>query len=151
MRERDMTYEMSDRRFWDAREQQMNAEIAENRAFAATPLGRRAHIQNLENELAALQNLRIDSGIDNPARIAELEAEINAYHAEQREAMKAAQAAKDAEWSYDVTVERRAIWNALVATNKYAGKAGAVALYNRDAGFTFADLSDALRRHGIIK
>lgn len=144
-----MTYEMSDRRYWEARDRQMTTEIAEDRAFAATPLGRRARIQGLENELAALQNLRLDSGIDNPTRIAEIETEINAYYAAQREAVETAQATKDAEWTLELTIERRAIWNALVATSKYGNKAGAVAMYNRDAGFTFADLAAAVDRHGL--
>lgn len=88
-------------------------EVQVEREYAKTYDGQMEYIAK---EIAGLRYDQIDSGADHSARIAELEARRDALHAEHQ---AEADAAFAAEWTREVTVERRATWNAMVRAGKF--------------------------------
>lgn len=136
-----MTYEMSDRRFWDQRAATITADVAAEAAHATTPEGR---IERLRSERAGLRLLVVENGQDHTARIAQIDAEIAAL----------TPAPKADAWTKDETIARRAAWNTKIASGDLNHARGMVDpakvnKYEREIGWHMSDLKTAIKRHGL--
>lgn len=89
-------------------------EVRVEREYAKTYDGQMEYIAK---EIDALYHDHLDSGADHSARIAELTARRDALRAHHE---AEAEAAFLAEWTREVTIERRAAWNAMVRSGKFS-------------------------------
>jgi flagella basal body P-ring formation protein FlgA len=119
----------------------------EDVAQARTP---QEQIAYRERRIEGLRLDERDSGADHAAEIARLEGEIEAIRA-QWHAQHEAQFA--AEWTREVTISRRAAWNALVKSGKL-GRGGQVRVSDVRKqeiaqGWTVEDLKKAVALHSL--
>lgn len=133
---------------WMVREQARQAE--EDRRYAASPEGR---IHRLEVEIDAAYMMQTDQGIDATETVAQAQAEIDAIQAELAAQGAASKAARQTEWTPEITATRRAEWNTLVKTGKLSLANGQISPakvheQERRQGWTMADLKAAVARHG---
>lgn len=103
-----------------------------------------------DRRIRTLIAMRTDSGLtaEQAAELAALEAEHDAAFAAVR------QAAADrfaAEWTPEVTIERRAAWNAALKDPRYnpSGRNVLVGKLEREIGFGFEDLKAAVKLHDL--
>lgn len=123
---------------------EMQAAAKEAARYAASTEGQ-AHAR--EVRINALIAMRVDSGLT-----AEQADELAALESQADQARKTAEAAIWAEWTKDVTIARRAAWNAMaVAACGPTGKGNAAirAELERKAGHTAAALQRAIRHYGL--
>lgn len=125
----------------------VHEEIEVEREYAKTHEGQ---MEYLRQEIAALYHDHLDSGADHSARIAELTA--------RRDALQAEQEARDdaifrAEWTPEVTQQRRAAWNAMVRSGKFTrnGKVWPplVREQERAQGWYMDELKKAVQMHNL--
>jgi hypothetical protein len=137
-----MQNEMSHKEYWDKKGAQMDADIAADHAYSKTLAGRMEMAQRHLNVMTADAAAYTDEQrAEAFAAIATLEAEGKAAEAQMR-------AAEDAEWTAEVTAQRRAAWNAAIKSGKYArGRTVAQVLVERDLGFGFETLRLQVARH----
>ncbi len=138
-----------DPRYWEASEIVFKAEAEAAREFAQSPAGRLdAAWRNVE----AMRATHTDSGAYTEA---EIDAAQAAYDAIKAEIEGDAEARFAAEWTREVTVERRAAWNAMVKAGKF-GRMGsgqvnwaAMRVQERAQGWTAESLKKAVKQHGL--
>ena len=133
--------EMSTREYWDRRAADMAEDIAAAKAQAATPQGQ---IDSLRRKRDALYLDKIDSGADTDAEIAEIDTQVANI---EREMAQAEAESFEAEWTREVTIERRAAWNAwAIATSPTPVQ---VAQRERQQGWTTGALRRAITIHTL--
>lgn len=131
---------IDEREYWDRRaarfaaEDALEAELAESGAFRRDQLTRK------------LLSLQSDEGIGTPEAIAEVQAQIKAIE-------DAEEARFAAEWTPEVTAQRRATWNALVkSTLSKLSKTqlpAAVRAQERAQGWTTDSLKKAIKLNNL--
>lgn len=128
------------REYWDKREARFAAEDAAAAELAQSP------VHKLNVLRRKLDSLYADRGAHTAEEIAAVEAQIATIEA-------GGQAQFAAEWTREVTVSRRAAWNALVKSGKLSkgGKVNmqAVRQAERAQGWTMDDLKRAVALHGL--
>lgn len=132
--------DIDSREYWDRKEARFAAEDALRAELAQSPS------RKLNALYRKLNSLQSDEGIGTPEDVAEVQAQIAQIEAEQ-------DAAFWAEWTREITIERRAAWNALVRSGKLSrgGKVDMAAVRRAEQaqGWTMESLRRAVAKHGL--
>ena len=139
--------ETSTARYWEQQDTLLQAEMTAARAAAITPEGR---LDALERRIDAMRFAHYEDGLHTAEAIAALEAERDALLAEiqaERDARFAA------EWTREVTMARRAEWNARVRSGEFTigGRIfpATVRAAETAQGWTMVSLKRAIDAHGL--
>lgn len=140
--------ETSSARYWANKDAQMQAEIAEDAAYAQTAAA-------IQRQIIILEGFTVRENTD-PAtwatKHAALTAKLDAAREREAAAYADAQAITDAAWTAEITAERKASWNEMIRSGKCNLRNGQispakVAEAERTQGWTMADLKRAITRH----
>lgn len=127
-----------------ARDAEMRAEIAADREHAQSPAGRLAWAQKYV-AFAAYEPM-----LANAAKLAHAESIIAEAHAREQAEL----AEREAVWTRETTMARRAEWNARVKRGEFTARPGKptvvqVAAAERTQGWTLAELKTAIAKHNL--
>lgn len=138
---------IDEREYWERRDAQFAAETEAAKAYRNSPAGRLAAA---ERKVRALRAGRTDSGLYTEAEIAEAE---TAYRTLRDEIEGNERARFAAEWTREVTMARRAEWNARVKGGEFNRNGRIfpplIVQAEREHGWTFNDLKLAVQQHGL--
>lgn len=124
----------------------------EQRRAIATPTDPAVALNTLRRKLSNISGSSdpalVRATAEYRARIAELEPVVAARTAA---TISAFEAREDAEWTREVTIERRAAWNAAVKGGRYLNAKGGVHVANlvKAMGFDAATLKRQVARHAL--
>ncbi len=132
-----MGYSIDDRRYWDRQKAEMAAEREARREYPET------EGQELYRELTKLNAMTAE--YFTAEQIAAQRAVVDTLEAQ-------IAAATETEWSREVTIERRAAWNAAVQDPSYRAKNGKTVLVGKieaDLGFGLDELKAQVKRWAL--
>jgi len=138
-----MGHSIETQAYWTERDAQITADMAADAAFAASDTGRLLAARRRLN-LVTGENGYLHTDAERDAAFAAV-AEIEARR-------RTGQAGAAARWTRDVTIARRAAWNAALQNPAYrttTGKSVLVGKIVSALGFTAEELKTAVARHGL--